>query len=107
MKKALLASVLAFPLATGALSQTNSGPSSQLTITTGCAARNVVLTMIESYTERRVLQALNQNLDLVEVFTNQETQTWTITLSLPDGRTCVVLAGQGFIVVDESLGDTF
>ncbi len=31
---------------------------------------------------------------IIEVFASEETGTWTITITAPDGRTCLVAAGQ-------------
>ena len=44
---------------------------------------------------------LGANNQVVEVFASLETGTWTITVTLPDGTTCLVASGQAY----ESLTD--
>ena len=40
---------------------------------------------------------------VMEIFTNPETGTWTITASLPDGVMCLVASGAHFEAVTEPL----
>ncbi len=69
-----------------------------------CAERAAVLDRLaNNYGETRQSIGLAANNQVVEVFASQETGTWTITVTLPSGLTCLVAAGQAFETVDEAL----
>lgn len=38
---------------------------------------------------------------VMELFASDDGGTWSITLTRPDGRTCLVAAGQGFEAMDD------
>jgi hypothetical protein len=40
---------------------------------------------------------------VIEIFANAESGTWTITVSLPDGATCLVASGSNFETLSEEL----
>ena len=61
-----------------------------------CGPRNEVVTrLLEQYGETRRSMALDRR-GIVEVFASEETGSWTITITLPDGRTCLLAAGLHF-----------
>ena len=43
---------------------------------------------------------------LVETFASAETGTWTITVTMPTGVTCLVASGQAFETASVALPDT-
>jgi len=71
---------------------------------TNCAPRETVIERLaEVYGETRQSVALATNNAVVETFASLSTGTWTITLTQPDGLTCIVASGQSFELVTESL----
>ena len=40
---------------------------------------------------------------VVEVFASLETGTWTITITMPNGITCLMASGQSFEALDEPI----
>lgn len=68
-----------------------------------CGPRDaVVARLAESYGETRRSIGLGANNALMEVFASTQTGTWTITVTLANGTTCLIAAGQAF----ETLADT-
>lgn len=62
-----------------------------------CAERDKVLRKLESaFGETRQSIGLGANNDVVEVFASAETGSWTITVTRPDGTTCLIASGQAF-----------
>lgn len=69
-----------------------------------CAPRDtVVAKLAEGYGETRQSMGLGANNSVVEVFASNETGTWTITVTTPNGVTCLVASGQSFEVLAEVL----
>ncbi len=69
-----------------------------------CAPRNLVLERLaNSYGETRQSIGLGSNNAVVEVFASQETGSWTITVTLPTGVTCLVASGQSYETLAEAL----
>ncbi|MEM9967575.1 MAG: hypothetical protein AAF755_05685 [Pseudomonadota bacterium] len=69
-----------------------------------CAPRDVVLTRLaESYGETRQSVGLGANNAVIEVFASEATGSWTITVTTPNGLTCLVASGQAFEEVVEAL----
>lgn len=69
-----------------------------------CATRDLVLSqLVDRYGETRRGMGLAANNSVVEVFAATETGTWTITVTMPDGRMCLVASGQGFETMTEDL----
>ncbi|WP_028028268.1 hypothetical protein [Gemmobacter nectariphilus] len=67
-----------------------------------CGPRAQVLAVLaESYQETRRGLGLAGRQQLVELFASDRTGSWTITVTLPDGRMCLIAAGQSW----ESLAD--
>ena len=69
-----------------------------------CAAREAVVDRLaEGYGETRQSVGLGRNNSVVEVFASDETGSWTITVTMPGGLTCLVASGQSFESVAEAL----
>ena len=68
-----------------------------------CAPREVVLDRLsEGFGESRQSIGLAQGNRVVEVFASLESGTWTITVTLPNGTTCLVAAGNAFELLAET-----
>lgn len=69
-----------------------------------CGPREtVVARLAEGYGETRQSVGLGANNAVVEVFASDETGSWTITVTVPGGMTCLVASGQTFEEVAEAL----
>ena len=69
-----------------------------------CADRRVVIdTLSQNYGETRRSIGLAANDTVMELYASAETGSWTIAVTLPDGRTCLMASGQGFEPVAENL----
>ncbi|SFR40781.1 hypothetical protein [Litoreibacter janthinus] len=69
-----------------------------------CAARDVVLEKLtQQYGETRRSMGLAANNGIVELHASGATGSWTITVTHPNGLTCLVAAGTSFETVDEEL----
>jgi len=61
-----------------------------------CAPRDVVLEQLAgAYGESRRAIGLNANNTIMELFAS-EAGSWTITITLPNGLTCLAAAGEAF-----------
>ena len=68
-----------------------------------CGPRDqVVQHLTESFGETRQSIGLGADNAVIEVFTS-ETGSWTITVTYPNGATCLVASGQAFEVLAEAL----
>ncbi len=66
-----------------------------------CGPRaQVIERLATAYGETIQNIGLGSNNRIVEVFASNESGTWTITVTSPDGRTCLVASGQAFEVVN-------
>ncbi|MEO0938178.1 MAG: hypothetical protein AAFY38_08485 [Pseudomonadota bacterium] len=69
-----------------------------------CGPREVVVDRLaDGYGETRQSMGLGANNSVVEVFASPETGTWTITVTMPNGVTCLVASGQAFEELAEAL----
>lgn len=69
-----------------------------------CAPRQAVVDRLaEGYGETRQSVGLGSNNAMVEVFASVETGSWTITVTVPGGLTCLVASGQAFERVVDAL----
>jgi hypothetical protein len=69
-----------------------------------CADRQTVLARLATgFGESRQSIGLAPNNSVVEVFASEETGTWTITVTLPNGMTCLVASGNSFETLAEAL----
>lgn len=69
-----------------------------------CGPRQAVIDRLAgTYGETRRSLGLGSEGAVVEVFASSETGSWTITVTLPNGTTCLVAAGQSFEAVTDAL----
>ena len=67
-----------------------------------CAMRShVIERLAAAYGETRQSIGLGANNQVVEVFASAQTGTWTITVTTPNGLTCLVASGQAYEAVTE------
>ena len=67
-----------------------------------CAPREVVVERLnEAYGESRQSMGLAANNAVVEVFASDTSGSWTITVTGPNGVTCLIAAGQAFETLAE------
>ncbi|WP_323042415.1 hypothetical protein [Gemmobacter sp.] len=65
--------------------------------TPDCAPRAQVLAVLaDRFQETRRGLGLAGPQQVVELFTSGATGSWTLTVTLPDGRMCLIAAGQGW-----------
>lgn len=68
-----------------------------------CASRDIVVAQLsDKYGESRQSIGLGSNDAVVEVFASVQTGTWTITVTLPTGQTCIVAAGSSYEALAEA-----
>lgn len=69
-----------------------------------CADRELVIKRLTGdFGETRKSMGLAANNGIVEVHSSDSTGTWTITVTHPNGMTCLLAAGQSFEEVEEQL----
>ena len=69
-----------------------------------CAPRQAVVDRLATgYGESRQMMGLGANNQVVEVFASNQTGSWTITVTMPNGLTCLVASGQAFEKLAEAL----
>jgi hypothetical protein len=69
-----------------------------------CADRATVLNELAAkYRETRRAVGIAANSTVMEMFASADTGTWTLTVTTPDGTTCLVASGVGFEAVTEPL----
>ncbi len=69
-----------------------------------CADRTQVINRLSGgYGETRQSMGLARDNSVFEVFASEETGTWTITVTLPSGKTCLVASGQAYEELSEEL----
>ena len=67
-----------------------------------CGTRDTVVERLSSkYGESRQSIGMAPKGRVVEVFASQETGTWTITVTMPNGMMCLVASGQAYESLDE------
>ena len=72
--------------------------------TAKCAARDkVVERLASSFGETRRSIGLARDSAVMELFASDATGTWTITVTLANGMTCLVASGQSFETLTEEL----
>lgn len=90
--------VLALTLVLGTAPATFAQPGGQ------CGQRaNVLAHLADKFGESRHGMGIAGNNTVMEVFASEKTGTWTITVTLPTGVTCLVAAGEGFEAMAEAL----
>ncbi|MEP4195622.1 MAG: hypothetical protein ABJL99_08305 [Aliishimia sp.] len=69
-----------------------------------CGPRELVVNRLaEGFGETRQSIGLGTNNAVIEVFASDESGTWTITVTTPNGMTCLVASGQAFETLAEAL----
>jgi hypothetical protein len=69
-----------------------------------CGPREkVITTLAEKYKETRRSIGLANKGRVMEVYASEESGSWTIIVTMPNGVTCLVASGQAFEAVDETL----
>ena len=69
-----------------------------------CAPRDGVLAALsQKYGETRRGIGIAGDTQMMELFASADTGSWTITVTLPDGMTCLVATGQAFESLSEAL----
>ena len=69
-----------------------------------CFQREALIeTLAAKYGEARQVVALDGQGRLIEIFANVKTGSWTLTVSLPSGLTCMMRSGLSFERVSEAL----
>lgn len=69
-----------------------------------CGPREaVVMRLADGYGESRQSIGLGANNAVIEVFASADTGSWTITVTTPNGVTCLVASGQAFEELAEGL----
>lgn len=64
---------------------------------TPCATHTEITEQLQrEFAERRVAIALAGNGGLVEVFSSGDGSTWTVIMTAPHGRSCIVLSGEAW-----------
>ena len=69
-----------------------------------CAARDgVIATLAQKYGETRRGIGMAGDAQMMEIFANTDTGSWTITVTVPNGTMCLVATGQSFETLTEAL----
>lgn len=69
-----------------------------------CASREAVVNQLaERFGESRQSIGMAQGDRVVETYASATSGTWTITVTLPDGRMCIIAAGQAWEKIDEAV----
>jgi hypothetical protein len=64
-----------------------------------CGMRDSVVALLaEKYEEVQVAIGITDNGDLAEVFAASDGSTWTLVITSPRGRSCMVAAGEGWVM---------
>ena len=62
-----------------------------------CGQRDtIVKRLADGYGESPRSMGLGANNSVMEVFVSEQTGTWTITVTMPNGTMCLVATGRGF-----------
>lgn len=67
-----------------------------------CGARNAILqSLARNYQESPAAMGVSNGGAVIEVFTARNGKTWTILLTRPDGKSCIVAAGESWTAVPQ------
>lgn len=61
-----------------------------------CASTQAVIETLSKYGEQRVFVGQMSSEQVVEVWANPQTQTWTTVVTSATGVSCLMAAGEGF-----------
>jgi hypothetical protein len=71
----------------------------------GCAPHSDVVDFLaRDYAEHPIATGIANNGGRVEVFANPDRTTWTLLITMPNGRTCMMAAGSDWAEVRDPLG---
>ena len=63
-----------------------------------CGARNVITAKLqESFKESHRASGLQDSARLVEFWTSEETGTWTVLITQPNGTSCIAASGRAWV----------
>lgn len=96
----MIRDILAASLGLGALLAAT-GPALSQTSGTCAMRKHVIDRLAAAYGETRQSIGLGANNQVVEIFASEETGTWTITVTTPNGLTCLVASGQAYETIEE------
>lgn len=66
-----------------------------------CADRDrVVASLTDQYSEKHLASGLQSSSGLMEIWVSETDGTWTILLTQPDGRTCIMASGTHWLERD-------
>jgi hypothetical protein len=69
-----------------------------------CDARDKVVALLaERYGESRRAVGIAGEAAVMELYAAEDSGTWTITMTLPDGQMCLMASGAGFEAITEEL----
>ena len=69
-----------------------------------CGQRDdLIAKLTKEYKESPTIWALGKS-GVMELWTSSDRQTWTLFLSLPNGTSCLMGAGDGWALVEEDKG---
>jgi hypothetical protein len=69
-----------------------------------CGPRAAVLAQLtDRYGENRRAMGLAANNMVMEMFASDASQSWTITVTTPQGQMCLIASGQGFEAMTDPL----
>ncbi|WP_309664037.1 hypothetical protein [Tabrizicola sp.] len=69
-----------------------------------CAPRaDVIEGLAQNYGETRRSLGIAANSTVMELFAADATGTWTLTVTTPDGMTCLVASGMGYEAISDPL----
>lgn len=69
-----------------------------------CGPRAALLAELSTrYNETRRGIGIGANNQVMELFASSESGSWTITVTLPEGTTCLIASGQNFEAISEEL----
>ncbi len=69
-----------------------------------CGMRETVVARLKAdYGETRQAIGLASEAQVLEIFASDETGSWTVTVTRPDGTTCLMAAGKHFEAIGEEL----
>jgi hypothetical protein len=76
----------------------------QAQATPQCGPRDLVVAQLAArFGETRRAIGIAANSMVMETYASEESQSWTITVTSPEGETCLIASGQGFEAVADPL----
>ena len=64
---------------------------------------NVLVLLADRYGEQPVAMGVAGQAAVMEMFANDATGTWSLTMTLPDGMMCLMASGTDYITMDSEL----